>query len=93
MKPSNILMKDNHSVIIDFDCSYYWEPTLLSWLGGNGLTNHYYPKEDEQFDKVDIYSLGLIAKEKVINCSEEFFLGATMRYKDRCSLSMLLEKI
>lgn len=40
-------MKDNHSVIIDFDCSYYLEPTLKLWLGGNGLTNHYYPKDDE----------------------------------------------
>lgn len=40
-------MKDNHSVIIDFDCSYYREPTLKLWLGGNGLTNHYYPKDDE----------------------------------------------
>ncbi|CAD8156039.1 unnamed protein product [Paramecium octaurelia] len=91
LKPNNILMKNGNPVIIDFDCSYYWEPNLQQWLRGKGLTTKYYPANDIEQDKIDIYSLGIIAKESVENCPEAFYTGATQEYSSRSSLLQLQE--
>ncbi|CAK94427.1 unnamed protein product (macronuclear) [Paramecium tetraurelia] len=92
LKPQNILMKDGNPVIIDFDCSYFLVPKLQKWLRGKGLTNKYYPKNDVEQDKVDIYSLGIIGRE-IDYCPEEFYQGATAEYDNRYSLLKLLEML
>ncbi|CAD8126528.1 unnamed protein product [Paramecium sonneborni] len=91
LKPNNILMKDGNPVIIDFDCSYFWDEGLQKWYRGQGLTSQYYPENEVQEDKIDIYQLGKIAKEIVENCPEEFFIGATSQYENRSSLQQLLQ--
>ncbi|CAD8183643.1 unnamed protein product [Paramecium pentaurelia] len=90
LKPNNILMQNGNPVIIDFDCSYFWVPKLQKWLRGKGLTNKYYPENDVEQDKVDIYSLGIIASE-IDSCPQEFYQGATKEYENRYSLQKLLE--
>lgn len=39
-------MNNGYPIIIDFDCSYFWEPKLEKWLRGKGLTTKYYPEND-----------------------------------------------
>ncbi|CAD8126791.1 unnamed protein product [Paramecium sonneborni] len=90
LKPSNILKKNGNPVIIDFDCSYFWDERLQKWWRGKGLTPQYYPENDIKEDKIDIYQLGKIGREIVENCPEEFYKGAMEEYENRYSLLKLL---